>query len=36
MESGTHDELMAQKGLYYNLYMAQYGERAAVTVHAGL
>ena len=23
-ESGSHDELMAKKGLYYNLYMSQY------------
>ena len=26
MESGTHDELMAKKGYYYDLYMAQYDE----------
>ena len=25
-ERGTHDELLAQKGLYYETYMAQYGE----------
>lgn len=24
VEAGTHDELMASKGLYYNLYMSQY------------
>ena len=25
-ERGTHDELLAKKGLYYETYMAQYGE----------
>ena len=25
-ERGTHDTLLAQKGLYYETYMAQYGE----------
>ncbi|MDE7211453.1 MAG: ATP-binding cassette domain-containing protein, partial [Lachnospiraceae bacterium] len=25
-ERGTHEELLAQKGLYYDTYMAQYGE----------
>lgn len=25
-ERGTHDELLAQKGLYYETYMAQYGD----------
>ena len=24
-ERGTHEELMAQKGLYYDTYQAQYG-----------
>ena len=24
LEKGTHDELMAQKGEYYKLYMCQY------------
>ena len=24
-ERGTHEELLAKKGLYYNTYMAQYG-----------
>ena len=24
LEKGTHDELMAQKGEYYKLYMSQY------------
>ncbi len=24
IEAGTHDELMAKKGFYYGLYMAQY------------
>ena len=27
-ESGTHDELLAQKGYYYNLYTHQYREEA--------
>ena len=26
MESGSHEELLAQKGLYYHLYMSQYEE----------
>ena len=25
-EAGSHDELMAKKGYYYDLYMAQYRE----------
>ena len=25
-ERGTHDELLARKGLYYETYMSQYGE----------
>lgn len=25
-EHGTHEELMAKKGLYYDTFMAQYGE----------
>ena len=25
-ERGTHEELLAKKGLYYETYMAQYGE----------
>ena len=24
IESGSHEELLKQKGLYYNLYMSQY------------
>lgn len=28
MESGSHEELLAQKGLYYHLYMSQYEELA--------
>ena len=27
MEAGTHDELLAKKGLYYQLYMSQYAQR---------
>lgn len=29
-ERGTHDELLARKGLYYTTYVSQYGEPAAV------
>ena len=28
MESGSHEELLEQKGLYYHLYMSQYEEMA--------
>jgi hypothetical protein len=27
VEQGNHDELMAKRGLYYSLYMAQYKGR---------
>ena len=27
-ERGTHDELLAKKGLYYTTYVSQYGEPA--------
>ena len=30
MEAGSHDELMAKKGYYYELYMAQYRKEPAV------
>ena len=33
-ERGTHEELLAKKGLYYNTYMAQYG--AVLNEQAGL
>lgn len=26
LERGTHDSLLAKKGLYYHTYLAQYGE----------
>ncbi len=29
-ERGTHDELLAQKGLYYTTYVSQYGEPTAI------
>ena len=29
-ERGTHDALLAKKGLYYTTYVSQYGEPAAV------
>lgn len=31
-ERGTHEELLAQKGLYYKTYLAQYGDLALQTV----
>ena len=34
-ERGTHDELIAQKGLYYNTYMAQYGAVLSIAETTG-
>ena len=34
-ERGTHDELIAQKGLYYNTYMAQYGAVLSIAEATG-
>ncbi len=35
MERGTHQELLAQKGYYYELYSRQFEEEAAMQVFAG-
>ena len=35
-ESGTHEELLAKEGLYWNLYRLQYGGIAGEEVEAGL
>jgi len=34
-ERGTHEELLAKKGLYYDTYMAQYGALAMSSAPAG-
>ena len=34
-ERGTHEELLAKKGLYYDTYMAQYGALAMSSASAG-
>ncbi len=34
-ETGTHQELLAARGLYYKLYQLQYKEQGLVTVHGG-
>lgn len=33
--AGTHEELLAKKGLYYDTYMAQYGALAMSSAPAG-
>ena len=35
MEQGTHQELLARKGYYYELYSRQFEEEAAMRVFAG-
>jgi ATP-binding cassette subfamily B protein len=35
IERGTHDELLAQRGFYHNLYMSQFKRRASQPVAAG-
>ena len=35
VESGRHEELLEQKGLYYAMWRQQVGERAAAKLHAG-
>jgi len=35
VESGRHEELLEQKGLYYAMWRQQVGERAATKLHAG-
>jgi len=35
VESGRHEELLVQKGLYYAMWRQQVGERAATKLHAG-
>jgi ATP-binding cassette subfamily B protein len=35
VESGTHDSLMKQRGLYYGLYMSQFRRQAPEAVASG-
>jgi ABC-type multidrug transport system fused ATPase/permease subunit len=35
IERGTHDELLAQRGFYHDLYMSQFGRSEALSVGGG-